>query len=74
MVDAEQSLKLRPSNVSDADKVGTIIFNAFSTIAQRHGFTSDFPSIDIAKDATSSLLSNPNFIQLLLKKIVMLLV
>ena len=35
--------------------------NAFSTIAQRHGFTSDFPSIDIAKDATSSLLSNTNF-------------
>ena len=43
------------------DKVGTIIFNAFSTIAQKHGFTSDFPSIDIAKDAASSLLSNPNF-------------
>ena len=55
------SLKLRPGNIDDADKVGTIIFNAFSTIAQRHGFHSDFPSIDIAKDTTMSLLSNPNF-------------
>jgi len=54
-------LKLRPSNVSDADKVGTIISNAFSTIAQKHGFTSDFPSMDIAKNTAMSLLSNPNF-------------
>jgi predicted N-acetyltransferase YhbS len=55
------SLKFRPGNVDDAYKVGTIIFNAFSTIAQKHGFPSDFPSIDIAKDAAMSLLSNLNF-------------
>ena len=61
MLFIQMSLKFRPGNMDDADKVGTIIFNAFSTIAQRHGFTSDFPSIDIAKDAASSLLSNPNF-------------
>ncbi|MGN6623117.1 MAG: GNAT family N-acetyltransferase [Candidatus Nitrosocosmicus sp.] len=55
------SLKFRPGNIDDAYKVGTIISNAFSTIAQKHGFPSDFPSIDIAKDAAMSLLSNPNF-------------
>lgn len=55
------SLKFRPGNRDDAYKVGTIISNAFSTIAQKHGFPSDFPSIDIAKDAAMSLLSNPNF-------------
>ena len=55
------SLKFRPGNMDDVDKVGTIIFNAFSTIAQRHGFPSDFPSIDIAKDTATSLLSNPSF-------------
>ncbi|MGN6708157.1 MAG: GNAT family N-acetyltransferase [Candidatus Nitrosocosmicus sp.] len=55
------SLKFRPGNADDAYKVATIIFNAFSTIAQKHGFASDFPSIDIAKDAAMSLLSNPNF-------------
>ncbi len=54
--------------MDDADKVGTIIFNAFSIIAQKHGFTSDFPSIDIAKDATSSLLSNPNFYSVIAKE------
>src|SRR5919112_3305916 len=61
MLFIQMSLKFRPGNVDDAYKVGTIIFNAFSTIAQKHGFHSDFPSIDIAKDAAMSLLSNPNF-------------
>ena len=55
------SLKFRPGNIYDVDKVGTIIFDAFSTIAQRHGFPSDFPSIDIAKDVSTSLLSNLKF-------------
>jgi predicted N-acetyltransferase YhbS len=54
-------LKFRPGNMDDADDVGTIIVNAFSTIAQRHGFPSDFPSLTIAKDTATSLLSNPNF-------------
>jgi predicted N-acetyltransferase YhbS len=54
-------LKFRPGNVDDAYKVGIIISNAFSTIAQKHGFPSDFPSIDIAKEAAMSLLSNLNF-------------
>jgi predicted N-acetyltransferase YhbS len=61
MLFIQMSLKLRPGNMDDADKVGTIISNAFLTIAQKHGFPSDFPSIDIAKDAAMSLLSNPNF-------------
>jgi predicted N-acetyltransferase YhbS len=55
------SLKFRTGNIDDAYKVGTIISNAFSTIAQRHGFASDFPSLDIAKDTATYLLSNPNF-------------
>jgi hypothetical protein len=54
-------LKFRPGNVDDAYKVGIIISNAFSTIAQKYGFPSDFPSIDIAKEAAMSLLSNLNF-------------
>jgi predicted N-acetyltransferase YhbS len=61
MLFIQMSLKFRPGNIDDVDKVGTIIFNAFSTIAQKHGFPSDFPSLDIAKDAATSLLSNPNF-------------
>src|SRR3954453_7621074 len=61
MLFIQMSLKFRPGNMDDADKVGTVISNAFSTIAQKHGFHSDYPSIDIAKDAAMSLLSNPNF-------------
>ena len=74
MVYSEQSLKLRPSIISDADKVGTIIFNAFSTIAQKYDFILDFASIDIAKILQCLYYLIPIFIQLLLKKIVMLLV
>jgi predicted N-acetyltransferase YhbS len=61
MLFIQMSLRFRPGNMDDADKVGTIISNAFSTIAQKHGFPSDFPSIDIAKDTAMSLLSNTNF-------------
>ena len=61
MLFIQMSLKFRPGNMDDVDKVGTITFNAFSTIAQKHAFHADFPSIDTAKDAAMSLLSNPNF-------------
>ena len=61
MLFIQMSLKFKPGNIDDVNKVGTIIFNAFSTIAQKHGFPSDFPSLDIAKDTATSLLYNPNF-------------
>jgi predicted N-acetyltransferase YhbS len=61
MLFIQMNLKFRSGNMDDVDNVGTIIFNAFSTIAQKHSFPSDFPSIDIAKNTASSLLSNPNF-------------
>jgi hypothetical protein len=40
---------LRPGKVEDADKVGKIIFEAFSAIADKHNFPPDFPSVDIAR-------------------------
>jgi predicted N-acetyltransferase YhbS len=52
---------LRPGRLDDADKVGKIIFEAFSAIADRHGFQSDFSSADTGRRLASSLLSNPRF-------------
>jgi predicted N-acetyltransferase YhbS len=52
---------LRPGRIEDTDKVGKIIFEAFSVIADKHGFPPDFPSVDVARGLASSLLSNPRF-------------
>jgi ribosomal protein S18 acetylase RimI-like enzyme len=59
LVQTEHTLRLRPGRIDDADKVGKIIFKAFSAIADKHGFPSDFPSVDIGRSLASSFLSNP---------------
>ena len=47
--------------MDDADKIGKIIFEAFSAIANKHGFQPDYPSFDTGRSLASSLLSNPRF-------------
>jgi predicted N-acetyltransferase YhbS len=55
------TFRSRPGRIEDADKVGKIIFEAFSAVANKHNFPPDFPSVDVAKGLASSLLSNPRF-------------
>jgi predicted N-acetyltransferase YhbS len=52
---------LRPGRIEDADKVGKIIFEAFSAVANKHSFPPDFSSVDVARGLASSLLANPRF-------------
>ena len=52
---------MKPGSIDDADQVGKIIFEAFSAIAEKHGFQSNFPSVDVARGLASSFLSNPRF-------------
>jgi predicted N-acetyltransferase YhbS len=52
---------LRPGRIDDADTIGKIIFEAFSTIADKHGFQREFPSVDVCRDLAYSFLSNPGF-------------
>jgi predicted N-acetyltransferase YhbS len=61
LVQTEHTLRLRPGRIEDADNVGRIIFEAFSAIAQKHGFPPDFPSVDVGRGAASSFLSDPRF-------------
>lgn len=61
MVHTGYTLRLRPGSIGDADKVGKIIFEAFSAIADKHGFQSEFPSVDTGRGLASSFLSNPGF-------------
>jgi GNAT superfamily N-acetyltransferase len=60
LVQTEYTFRLRPGTIDDADKVGKII-EAFSAIANKHGFPPDFSSIDTGRSLASSLLSNPRF-------------
>jgi predicted N-acetyltransferase YhbS len=55
------TFRSRPGRIEDADKVGKIIFEAFSAVADKHSFPPDFPSADVARGLASSLLSNPRF-------------
>jgi predicted N-acetyltransferase YhbS len=55
------SLKLRRGTVDDAHDIGRIIFEAFSGIADRHGFPREIPSVDIGVNLASAFLSHPGF-------------
>ena len=55
------NLRLRSGVIGDAKEIGTIIFEAFSGISEKHGFPSDFSTVDIAIDTASFFLSNPGF-------------
>lgn len=61
MTHTEHGLRLRPGVIGDAKEVGKIIFDAFSGIADRHGFPREFPTVDIGIDVASYFLSNPGF-------------
>src|SRR5262249_41985398 len=54
-------LKLRPGTAGDANTCGKICYKAFTTIAEAHNFTPDFPSQEIAIGLIESLLSHPGF-------------
>jgi GNAT superfamily N-acetyltransferase len=57
----EHDLRLRPGVIDDAMVVGKIIFDAFSQIADKHGFPREFPTTDIGINVASFFLSNPGF-------------
>ncbi len=61
MTNTEHALKLRPGVIDDAREVGKIIFDAFSGIADKHGFPREFPTVDIGINVASSFLSCPGF-------------
>jgi predicted N-acetyltransferase YhbS len=57
----ELRLKLRPGRLEDVEQVGKIIFEAFATIAEKHGFPSDFLSIDAGRNDAAYFLSHPGY-------------
>ena len=52
---------LRPASAADAPECGRIIYDAFASIANRHGFPPDFPSVDFTVSVASELIAHPRF-------------
>lgn len=50
-------LTLRPGSVTDAKPLGTICYEAFKTVAERHGFPPDFPTPAAATALAEEMLS-----------------
>jgi GNAT superfamily N-acetyltransferase len=54
-------LTLRPGTPADTERCGAICFDAFKTVADRHGFPPDFPSPQAAVASTARRLSHPAY-------------
>ncbi|SRR5688572_5205955 len=54
------TLRLRAATADDAVPAGRICYEAFRTIAERHGFPPDFPSPEAAIGALQGIVSRPD--------------
>jgi len=52
---------LRRATAADTPECGRILYEAFATLADRHGFPHDFPSIEAATRSMGALVGNPGF-------------
>ncbi|HZR93238.1 MAG TPA: GNAT family N-acetyltransferase [Gaiellaceae bacterium] len=52
---------IRTGRRDDADACGRICYQAFATLAERHGFPPDFPSPEVATGVVGALLVHPGF-------------
>lgn len=56
---AETGIEIRDPTPQDAEECGRICFEAFRSIAERHGFPPDFPSPEMAAGVISGLIAHP---------------
>ena len=59
--EASTRTAVRPGKPDDAEVCGRICYEAFATLAEAHGFPSDFPSSEAGVAALRGLLSHPGF-------------
>lgn len=57
----QTTVSLRPGRPTDAKACGRVCYEAFGAISGRHNFPADFPSVDVATDLMTMLLSHPRF-------------
>ena len=54
-------ITLRPAAQNDAPEAGRVLYEAFKSLADRHGFPADFPSVDFASGLLGMLIDHPAF-------------
>ena len=54
-------VNLRPAKPEDAEACGQISYEAFGKISKQHNFPPDWPTVEIATEFLSDLLSHPGF-------------
>ena len=52
---------IRPAALADGLECGRICYEAFATVAIRHGFPPDFPTVDAATEPILNLIRHPGF-------------
>ncbi len=52
-------ITVRGARPTDSREGGRILYEAFATLAQRHGFPPDFPSVEVATGVVSDLIAHP---------------
>ena len=52
---------LRPAASGDAPELGRVLFEAFKSLADQHGFPRDFSSADVAGQIAGMLIGHPGF-------------
>jgi predicted N-acetyltransferase YhbS len=57
----ETSVSLRAAVPADIPECGRILYEAFATLAARHGFPPDFESVAVATGSIRGLITNPGF-------------
>ena len=55
------NITLRPARAADASECGRILYAAFKSVADAHGFPPDFPSPAIGAEAAGMLIGHPGF-------------
>jgi predicted N-acetyltransferase YhbS len=61
MEEVPMNVTLRPGNAEDAQRCGTICYEAFKMIAEQHHFPSDFSSPEVATELLAGLFAHPGF-------------
>jgi GNAT superfamily N-acetyltransferase len=54
-------LTLREAVPADIEDGGRVLYEAFATLAARHGFPADFPTVEVATSCMRGLITNPGF-------------
>jgi len=59
--DPPSGLLLRTAAPAEIEPAGRILYEAFATLAAKHGFPPDFPSVAVATACMRGLITNPGF-------------